>query len=123
MRDRLPAAFELAGDTLGLVDEQHHDVKDRLLEMDGLGRVGEFSPQGDHLVIEQLQTLDLDLGARKSIQDRAALVLGLQQLSEDDPDTSRSPTMPPCALISFASGELSNSLTTIGGSEMSRTSG
>jgi hypothetical protein len=47
----------LARHALGLVDEQHHDVEDRLLEVDHLRGAGELSPQRDHLVEEQLKVV------------------------------------------------------------------
>ena len=72
MLQGLAAALELAGDAFRLIDEEHHDVEGRLAEMMGLGRVGELPPQQDHLVVEHLQALDLDLGPRKSIEHPSA---------------------------------------------------
>src|ERR1700674_296607 len=84
--DDLPSALELARHAFRLVDEQHHDVEGGLLEVDHLRGAGELPPQPDHLVEEQLEALDLYLGAREAIEQRAVLLLRLRQLAQQDSD-------------------------------------
>ena len=84
--DDLPSALELARHAFRLVDEEHHDVEDGLLEVDHLRGAGELPPQRDHLVEEQLEALDLHLGAREAVEQRAVLLLGLKQLAQEDAD-------------------------------------
>ncbi len=55
-----------------------HDVEDGLLEMDHLPGAGELSPQRDHLVKEQLETLYLHLGAREVVEQCAILLVRLK---------------------------------------------
>ena len=47
-----------AGNTLGFINKQDHDVKGWLLEMDQLRAVSEFTPK-IHPIIEHLQALNL----------------------------------------------------------------
>jgi len=82
----LTAAFQLAGDALRLVHEEDHDVKHGLPEVDGQGCIREVPTKRNHLVIEQLETLDLNLGAREAVEDGAVLLLGLKELAEEDAD-------------------------------------
>jgi len=84
VRDHLAPALELPRDALGFVHEEHHDVKDRLFEMDRLGRVGELAMQRDHFVVKHLQALDLHLRAWEAIEHRAILLLGLEELAQQD---------------------------------------
>ena len=86
MGDDLPSALELAGHALGLIDEQHHDVKDGLLEVDDLRSAEKLPPQPDHLVEKQLEALHLHFRAREAIKQRAVLLLGLKQLAQEDAD-------------------------------------
>jgi len=84
--DDLPSALELARHAFRLVDEQHHDVEDGLLEVDHLRGAGELPPQRDHLVEEQLEALYLHLRAREAVEQRAVLLLRLKQLAQQDAD-------------------------------------
>ncbi len=84
--DDLPSAHELARHAFRLVDEQHHDVEDGLLEVDHLRGSGELPPQRDHLVEEQLEALYLHLRAREAVEQRAVLLLRLKQLAQQDAD-------------------------------------
>ena len=86
MRDDRPPARHLPGDALRLVHEQHHDVEDRLLELRGLGRVGEIPAERDHFIEEHLQALDLHLRAREAIEHGAILLLGIEKLAKQDAD-------------------------------------
>jgi hypothetical protein len=86
VRLNLAAAIQLAGDRGLLVDEQHHDVNRRLAEMDAEGRAVEFAAQLLHVRDEHLETLDLDLGARKAVEDHPVAVFGPQQLAEQQAD-------------------------------------
>src|SRR5271165_2841810 len=84
--DDLPSPLELARHALRLVDEQHHDVEDGLLEVDHLRGAGELPPQRDHLVEDQLEALNLHLRSREAVQQRAVLLLGLKELAQQDAD-------------------------------------
>ena len=86
VRVRFAAALQLARDRFLLVDEQHHDVDGRLPEMDAERRVEELAPQRVHLVDEQLQALDLHVGAREAVDDHAVVILRAQQLAQQQPD-------------------------------------
>ncbi len=84
VRQDLPATLELACDAFRLIDEEHHDVEDRLLEMRGVGRLGKVTAQTDHFVKEHLEALDLHLRARESVKNGTVLLLRFEQLADQD---------------------------------------
>ena len=84
--ERFAAALQLAGDRFLLIDEQHHDVDRRMPEMDAERRVVELAPQRVHLIDEQLQALDLNVGAREAVEDHAVVILRAQQLAQQQAD-------------------------------------
>ena len=86
MSDDLPSALELAGHAFRLVNEEHHDVKDGLLEVNDLQGAEKLPPQRNHLVEKQLEALHLNFRAREAIKQRAVLLLGLKQLTKEDAD-------------------------------------
>ena len=88
------AALELARDALGLIHEEDHDVKNRLLEMDDLRRPRKLAPQGNHLIEEHLEAFHLHFRAREAVEQRAVLLFRLQELAEQDAD--RPPGRRPC---------------------------
>ena len=81
--DFLPA-FELPCDALSLIDEEDHDVENGLLEMRGLGCFGKITAQADHLVEQHFQALHLHLRAREAVEDRAVLLIGFEQLADEN---------------------------------------
>ena len=84
VRNDLATALQLAGNALRLIDKEDHDVEHRLAEMDGVRRIDEIAAQGDHLIVEHLETLDLHLGARVTVEDGAVLLVRLEQLAHED---------------------------------------
>ena len=75
----LPAAVELARDADFFIDEEQHSAEEGAREV----VIAEFLAQFGHLVVEQLEALDLHLGAREAIDDHAALVDWVEQLVQE----------------------------------------
>ena len=55
-------------------------------EVSQLRGAGKLAPQPDHLVEKQPEALHLHCRAREAIQQRAVLLLGLEQLAQEDAD-------------------------------------
>ena len=77
------ATFELALDGGFFVHEEHHDVNGGVAEMDAQGRVVKLAAQGVHAIHEELETLDLHLGAGEAIEDDAVAVNGIDEAAEE----------------------------------------
>jgi hypothetical protein len=89
-------------------------VDRRLAEVDAERLPVELAAQGVHLVHQELEALDLDLGAGKAVQDDAVAVFLRRRRWRRRSITSRSPTMLPASFRRWASGESRRSLITIG---------
>ena len=57
-----------------------------LPEMDAERRVEELAPERVHLIDQQLQALDLNGRAREAVDDHAVVILGAQQLAQQQAD-------------------------------------
>ena len=55
-------------------------------EVSQLRGAGKLAPQPDHLVEKQPEALHLHFRAREGVQQRAVLLLGLEQLAQEDAD-------------------------------------
>ena len=80
----LQSALELAFHRGVFVDEEHHDVNGGLAEIHAERRMIEIAPQRLDAVHEELEALDLDLGAGEPVKDDAIPELGFQQAAQEE---------------------------------------
>ena len=84
MGNDFTATLELTGNTLSLVNKEHHDVVNRLLEMDLERGAFKLSPERDHFIIKHFDALYLNGGAGKPIKHDALSVFSSEHFTEQN---------------------------------------
>ena len=82
----LKSALKLTFHRGVFVNEEHHDMDGGLAEIHAERRMIEIAPQRLDAVHEELEALDLDLGAGESVKDDAIPELGFQQAVQEKAD-------------------------------------
>ena len=82
VRPRFAATLELTRNRLLFIHEEHHDVDGGMTEVNAQRGAEKFTAKRMHLVDKEFKTFDLNIRARKSINDDTGMVLLSQELPQ-----------------------------------------